>query len=161
MNNYIFYLILFTIVSSFLDFSTNKFYKKIWAKKNKEQKNKILFYLFLHNILYYCIYFSLFFILYYRKSIDIKYVYYYLLILILVPIHWITNNNKCWFTVQQNKLLEIDENYGFRDPYLILTNSYTEIGGENNIRDKIYYYYLISAIVIVTYLIIQKKYPKL
>ena len=42
MNTYLIFLIVFTILTSLIDFYTNKFYKKVWYKKSlKEIERKI------------------------------------------------------------------------------------------------------------------------
>lgn len=156
MNIYLIFLIIYTFFTSIVDFYTNKFYSKVWEKKTTKEKGLLIFYLIFHNILYYLIYFTLFFILYYYKSINIKYLIYYLILLIIIPIHWKTNNNRCWFTVQQNKLLEIDEDYGFRDLYLIFTNTHVNTS-KSSLRNKLYYYYIFFSIIITTLLIIFKN----
>ena len=157
MNLYLNFLIGFTIIASFLDFNSNKFYEKIWDKKSLKEKSLLIFYLFIHNVLYYCIYFTLLFTIYYYKNIKLKYLLGYLVLLILVPIHWKTNDNKCWFTVQQNKLLEINENHGFRDPYMIITNSHSMILGKAaELRNKVYYNYMIFAIIATSIMILMK-----
>ena len=147
MNNYIFFLITYTIIISIIEFYSNKFYNKIWSKKNVREKIGLIFFLLLHNILYYLIYFTLVFNIYYYKSVKIKFMLMYLALLIIVPLHWYTNNNQCWFTVQQNKLLEINIDYGFRDPYLSFTNTHSRGAGSGTIRDKLYYYYLLLSII--------------
>ena len=81
----------------------------------------------------------------------------YLALLIIVPLHWYTNNNQCWFTVQQNKLLEINEDYGFRDPYLIFTNTHSTGAGSGTLRDKLYYYYLLFSIIITSLMLLLKS----
>lgn len=145
--NYFIYLICYVTFFSILDFNINKFYNKIWNKKNLKEKIKLIFYLITHNIIFFIIYFTLFYIFVFYKIIDKKFVLFYLFILIFVVLHWITNNNQCWLTVQQNKLLEISKDYGFRDFYTILTNTYPRGTGSMNIRDKIYYSYLIFAFI--------------
>lgn len=156
MNIYLIYLLSYVIHFSIMDFFTNKFYKRIWHKKKFNEKILLIFYLLLHNTLYYCIYFTLPYILYYHNSIKINYLYNYLVLVIFVPIHWITYNNRCWLTVQQNKLLEISEDYGFRDFISIFFNLQTK-SGDGGIRDTLYYLYLIICIIITIALIFYKQ----
>lgn len=156
MNTYIIYLIVFTIFASLIDFYTNHFYKRVWYKKSLKEKSLLIFYLLFHNVLYYCIYFTLFFTIYYYKTIKLKHLLSYLMLLIIIPLHWKTNDDKCWFTVQQNRLLEINESYGFRDPFLILTNNHSLTSGTGGLRDKLYYNYLIGAIVVTSIMIFIK-----
>ena len=157
MNDYFIYLISYVILFSIFDFYTNKFYKRIWHKKTFSEKILIIFYLLLHNVIYFCIYFTLPYILLYYRNIHINYLYYYLALIVFIPTHWITNDNKCWVTVEQNKLLEISEDYGFRDLTAILFNLHPKSDGGT--RDKIYYFYLMSAIIITFVLIYNKQNP--
>ena len=96
----------------------------------------------------------------YKECNKIKVIYFimYLGLLILVPLHWYTNANKCWSTVTQNKLLGISEDVGFRDFISIILDIDTESGTlkEMTLRDKLYYGYLISSLVIVFLSIIYK-----
>lgn len=154
-NKYVIFLIIYTVFASVIDFYTNRFIPKVWPKRTFSERLQMIFYLVLHNVLYYLIYFTLPFVMYYYKTIKMKPLVSYLALLIAVPLHWKTNNDKCWFTVQQNKLLEIDERYGFRDPYLILTNQQA-CTGNGAIRDKLYYNYLIGALAITSLMIVLK-----
>ena len=151
-NNYVIFLIVYTVFASVIDFYTNRFVPKVWPK-NFSRKVTMIFYLVLHNVLYYLIYFTLPFVIYNYKTVTMKHLIMYLALLIAVPVHWKTNDDKCWFTVQQNKLLEIDERYGFRDPYLILTNQQA-CTGNGALRDKLYYDYLIAALGITSLMIV-------
>ena len=72
-----------------------------------------------------------------------------------MPVHCKTNDNECWFTVKQNRLLEIDEIYYFKYPYLILTNQQA-CKGNGALRDKLYYNYLTTALGITTLIIMLK-----
>lgn len=157
MNNYIFSLFIFTLILSVIDFNNNEFYKKVWNKKSFKDKSFLIFYLIFHNALYFCIYITLFFTLYNYKTININYLFYYLALLVAVPLHWLTNNNQCWFTIQQNKLLEIENDFGFRDPYLVLTNTHARGSGDMTLRDHFYYGYLITAIIITFSMIVVKS----
>ena len=154
-NNYVIFLIVYTVFASVIDFYTNRFVPKVWPKRTLAERLQMIFYLVLHNVLYYLIYFTLPFVIYNYKTVTMKHLVMYLALLIAVPVHWKTNNDKCWFTVQQNKLLEIDERYGFRDPYLILTNQQA-CTGNGALRDKLYYDYLIAALGITSLMIVLK-----
>jgi hypothetical protein len=74
----------------------------------------------------------------------------------MVPLHWKTNDDKCWFTIQQNQLLEINDMYGFRDPCLILTNRQSMTAGTGGLRDKLYYIYFIGSIMATVAMIFMK-----
>ena len=83
----------------------------------------------------------------------------YLVLLFYTLYSWTSNNGKCWFTVEQNKLLGINLNYGFSDFIATLTDTYpktAENKNELNIRDKLYWYYIYSAIGITFYLLYLK-----
>jgi hypothetical protein len=156
MNAYIIFLITFTVVASFIDFYTNKFYAKVWHKKSLKERSLLVFYLLFHNALYYCIYFTILFTIYYYKTIKLQHLVGYLTLLVIVPLHWKTNDDKCWFTVQQNRLLEIDDMHGFRDPCLILTNRHSVTAGTGGLRDKLYYIYFICSIIVTVAMIFMK-----
>ena len=145
--NYFFYMLVYVSIFSFFDFYTNKFYSRIWKKKTFNEKIKLIFYLIVHNLIFYIIFFTFLFILYYYKQINWKESFAYLLVTILIPLHWVTNNNQCAVTVEQNKLLEIPEDYGFRDFYTILTDTYPKASDKSKVRDKLYYGYLITAMI--------------
>jgi len=117
------------------------------------EKFGLVFYMLFHNVLFFCIYITFPFILFKYKSIPTRFIGLYLMLLIAIPLHWVTNNNQCWFTVQQNKLLEIPEDAVFRDPYQIIFNLYTDGSGSMGFRDKAYYGYLITAMVGTAYLL--------
>ena len=155
-NQYLIFMFLYVSIFSIYEIFNNKDYIK--ALKSKDSKKaEIIFYLLLHNIIYVAIYFSLFFIIYNIKTIHINYLYLYLILLISIPTHWIMNNNQCWFTVKQNKLLGIKLDTGFRDFVSIIMNIDTESKTDQfNIRDKIYYGYLIAATIITILLIFFK-----
>ena len=157
--NYFFYMLVYVSIFSFFDFYTNKFYSRIWKKKTFNEKIKLIFYLIVHNLIFYIIFFTFLFILYYYKQITWKESFAYLLVTIAIPLHWVTNNNKCAVTVEQNKLLEIPEDYGFRDFYAILTDIYPRGSDKSKVRDKLYYGYLITAMIstlIITILKLRK-----
>ena len=156
MNIYLTGLFAHVIIFSILDFYTNKFYKKVWNKKKLKDKFLLILLLIFHNVIYYLIYFTLPYILYYYNKLDIKYLILYLSLVTYIPIHWYTNNNQCWFTLQQNNLLEIEKDYGFRDWYSIIFNKYYRGSGDMGLRDQIYYGYLFVSIFITSLLIILK-----
>ena len=120
MNIYIKHFITYVLLISTLDFYTNKFYKRIWNKKSNHEKLLIIFYLVFHNIVYFINYFSVFYLVYFFNDINLVYFILYFFMPISLLIHWKTNNNKCWITVKQNRLLEISDDYGFRDIFAVL-----------------------------------------
>ena len=111
MNSYILSLILFTIIISIADFYTNKYYIRKWNKLILTEKFQLILLLLLHNVIYFIIYFTIFFIPY-TKPI---YIVTYLIFILMVIIHWKTNNNRCKITELQNKLLNTNLSHGYRD----------------------------------------------
>lgn len=143
MNNYLLLLTIFTIGVSILDFYTNKYYSNQWNNMSFQRKIKLILLLLFHNIVYFIIYFSIFFI----YNARLHYIVLYLIFLILVLFHWKTNDNKCKLTQLQNQLLGIDNSIGFRDIYSIITNTYSFNAGSGTIRDQLYSWFIYIAIL--------------
>ena len=152
MNNYLLLLTIFTIGISILDFYTNKYYTNQWNKMSFQRKIKLILLLLFHNIVYFVIYFSIFFI----YNAKLHYIISYLLFLIIVLFHWKTNDNKCRLTQLQNQLLGIDNSIGFRDIYSILTNTYSSNAGSGTIRDNLYNWFIYIAILVCSILLLVK-----
>ena len=93
-NKYVIFLIVYTVFASLIDFYTNRFVPKVWPKRTFNERLQMIFYLVLHNVLYYLIYFTLPFVMYNYKTIKMKYLVGYLALLIAVPLHWKTNDDK-------------------------------------------------------------------
>ena len=145
---YLLCMTLFTIIFSIWDMNTNKHYKNIWKRVDIHHKNKIRFFLFFHNIIYFYLYFTIFFVLssfYYRNinTFQYRFIVVYFLYSLFTIIHWIINNNRCELTLIQNRLLQISSDNGFRDPYTIIYNKYPIIVN-GSLRGQIYY----SAVII-------------
>ena len=157
--NYLIFMVIYVGIFSILELKYNNNYKKALKKKNNWKNIKILLLLLLHNIVYVVIYFTLPYILYYHNLVQLKHLYVYLLLLIYVPIHWYSNDNKCLLTVKQNELLGIDKDTGFRDFISILANINTETGEIDSLnkRDRLYYAYLLIATIVTIGLIYLKS----
>lgn len=152
-------MILFVVIFSYLEAKRNIYY----IRKFKEGKPKILYkltaLLILHNMIYFVLYFSLPLLIYNYRDISKNYLIIYLGLLFYTLYSWTTNGGKCWFTVEQNKLLDIDLGFGFSDFIATLTDTYPKTGknqNELNLRDKLYWYYIYSAIGITFYLLYSK-----
>ena len=158
-NRYVSLITIFTSVFSILDLLKNPNYKKAMKNSCLSKKIKLILLLAIHNIIYFGVYFSLPLFLCYFNQLTSKHLYIYLSVLILVPLHWYTNNNRCWFTVKQNELLGIDIDSGFRDFFAILFDS--DIKSNNGelsiIRNLIYYIYLLFSFIVTLYLIYIKS----
>ena len=153
--NYFKYLLTYVIIFSSLELYTNKFYHKIWNKKTNMEKIKIIFLLIAHSIIYFIIFGTLPYIIIYYKTINWKLILIYLFIAIAIPIHWLTNDGKCCITVEQNKLLEISEDHGFRNIGNILTNTYKR-NNKNLLKDPCIYI-LIIAIISCVVILFKKR----
>lgn len=126
------YMFAFVCIISFLDIYKNRHYKMAWSRLNGDQKIKLICLLFVHNIIYFALYFTFFFIIYgilnrnkYRQGLKVI-AFLYSVLLSVTVYHWYTNNDKCEFTVATNKILGIDEDTPFRDFFSIIFNTYPE-----------------------------------
>lgn len=155
---YFTFMVAYVILFSALELIKNKHYNNSLKRQSLFINIKIILLLLIHTAVYVAIYFTFPFLLYNFNKIKVIYFIMYLGLLILVPLHWYTNANKCWSTVTQNKLLGISEDVGFRDFISIILDIDTESGTlkEMTLRDKLYYGYLISSLVIVFLSIIYK-----
>ena len=153
---YIYSLIVFTIVFSFLDFTTNKYYIKEYKSLTTQKKIELVSLLLFHNVIYFTLYFSLFFILYDYKKIHSRYILLYFFYVVGVIVHWKTNNNRCMFTEMTNRILKIDKSIGFRDPINILFNIQSENAGEGTLRDKIYMLIIVTSVFVSLFLYLKK-----
>ena len=138
------------IIFSIAYFKRNKHYRKVWTKRLFKEKVALLTLLVFHNVLFFTIYATLPFLAFYYKELAGHYFLMYLGILIGIILHSVTNNNQCWSTVKQNELLEIDKYAGFRDFYAIIFNVYSVDAGKMGLRGKVYYGYLITAMLVTT-----------
>ena len=139
---YIKLMIVFVVGMSILELVKNKYYKKHWRSYGLFDRFLLVALVFFHNFLYYILYFTIFFVIYiyfskrgtrgtreareasewYRKSK--WFIALYLLLCILLLLHWRTNNNMCQFTVWQNRYMKIADDEGFRDPYNVFNDIY-------------------------------------
>ena len=135
-------MIVFVVGMSLLELVKNKYYKKHWGSYGLFDRFLLVALVFFHNFLYYILYFTIFFVIYiyfstrgtrgtrearesrewYRKSK--LFIGLYLLLCILLLLHWRTNNNMCQFTVWQNRYMKIADDEGFRDPYNVFNDIY-------------------------------------
>jgi len=157
MNTYIFTLLLFTIICSIADFYTNKNYARVWDKKTTQEKLYMILLLFIHYAIYFFIYVTLIFVILKHKTIKTKYLLLYLFILIIIPLRWYTNNEKCYITELQNKLLEIDEKCRFRDIFALLHDTYV-CDETATLKDNVYYYYIFFSMIYVILIISIRLY---
>ena len=151
---YVYGAVAFTIFFSIADSVTNKFYRRIWHKKTNNERIKLIGLLFFHNVVFFTIYFTSFYLIWgfmngvYKKKRGNAFKFgiaagVYVLYMLGTLYHWKTNNDKCELTEMQNRLLEIGEENGFRDWISILTNNYPKSSkgadGGKGFRSQMYH----------------------
>jgi hypothetical protein len=160
IQKYLVYITIFVVLFSYLEAKRNKHYIKKFKEGNPKTISLLIGLLLFHNILYFGIYFSLPLLIYNFREINSNYLIAYIGLLGSILLSWSSNDGKCWFTVEQNKLLGIDTEYGFSDFIAILSNTHPKITKSSektlNLRDKLYWYYIYSAIGITFYLLYLK-----
>lgn len=152
-------LFMYVIIFSIWDFKTNEHYFDKWESLSFYDKLRLSILIVVHNILFFFIYFTVFFI-----SVGIikreLYVKLYLGLVVAVLLHWLTNNNRCIFTQWHNRIIGISDDVGFRDFYAIIMNIQTETSanfkGSNgekvmSIRSVIYYSLICTNILFCLY----------
>ena len=157
IQKYLVYITIFVVLFSYLEAKRNKHYRKKFKEGNPKTISLLIGLLLFHNILYFGMYFSLPLLIHHFREINSNYLVAYIGLLVFTLLSWSTNDGKCWFTVEQNKLLEIDLGFGFSDFIATLTDTYPKTGkNELNLRDKLYWCYIYSAIGISFYLLYLK-----
>ena len=150
----LYYLYFFLILTFCLDFFRNKDYYNIWDKKTFFEKMLLIYYLIIHNFIYFVAYiFPI--ILFLNKSCNKYYLLFYIFFAIGTLISWYLYNDFCFLTVKQNELLEIDKDYKFRSPEDIILNRHIKLSENNKLFNDMYYYYLYFTIIFSTFLFIR------
>ena len=166
---YVYGILAFTIFFSIADSATNKFYRRVWNKKTNKERTKLIGLLFFHNIVFFTIYFTSFYLIwglvngvYKKRRVDALKLGLaagvYILYMVGTLHHWKTNNDKCELTEIQNRLLEIGEENGFRDWISILMNTYPKSskGTGGGLRSKMYHtaivFNILTAGMIILYM---------
>ena len=131
---YFYLMVVFVVGMSLLEMVKNKYYKKHWGSYSLIDQILLVGLVLFHNFLYYVLYFTAFFIVYRyfypgarsikKEKMENSLVALYLLLCILLLLHWRTNNNMCQFTVWQNQYMKIAYDEGFRDPYNVFNDIY-------------------------------------
>ena len=154
---YLLSLIIFVVSMSFLDFSTNKYYKNAVKNESINVKIKLGVLLLVHNIVYFIQYFTILFIIFNYKKISPKLMIIYQFSLFGTMLHWITNDRRCILTELTNDILKIKRSrrMGMRDPYGIIFNIYYENDGTGTLRDNLYWTYILGTCTILTLLIFK------
>ena len=131
-------LLVYTLVFSVADGLTNRFYNRVWPRATACQRRRLLFFLVAHNAMYYLMYISPLVLLARYAHVRLGWFVLYLAGLAVLQLHWWTNDDRCGLTDIQNDLLGIDDDYTFRDPYAIATNTYPR---NSPARSRMYHYY--------------------
>lgn len=131
---YFYLMVVFVVGMSILEMMKNKYYKKHWRRYGLLDQFLLVGLVLFHNLLYYVLYFTVVFIAYRyfyggavrgeKEKMENSLVALYLLMCILLLLHWRTNNNMCQFTVWQNRYMKIADDEGFRDPYNVFNDIY-------------------------------------
>lgn len=153
MQTYIYTLLILSIVFSVIEFKTNKFIKE------KKLRLNLLLTLFLHYLLYFCIHLTILFV-FIPNYLPTWFVQLYILFQVLVLISWFLFDNKCIITLITNKLMNISNDFAFRDPMDIIKNKYRKIKSfKDNLdfNDKFHYFFITATISLSIYILLQKK----
>jgi len=135
-----FIITLLSLIFSVLDLLKNKYYKEKMIESGKGKIAILAFLLFIHNAVIFYVSLSPIYIILTDTTIIYKLLY--IVFLVFLRLHWYLNNNKCVITQLQNKLMDLDEKTGNRDPCDILFDKY------NTNKGKIYVYYIIFALTV-------------
>ena len=138
-------MLVYTLVLSIADGVTNRFYKRVWPHATGCRRRRLLFYLVLHNGMYFLLYVLPIVLLACYSFVRLGWFVLYLLGLVGLQLHWWTNNDRCGLTDIQNQLLGIDDNNTFRDPYAVVTNTYPR---NSLARSRKYHQYTIGCAVV-------------
>ena len=117
-------LLVYTLVFSIADGVTNRFYKRAWPRATACRRRRLVFYLVVHNALYFLLYLFPLVLLARYARVRLGWFVVYLAGLAVLQLHWWTNDDRCGLTDVQNELLGIADDYTFRDPYAVVTNTY-------------------------------------
>ena len=147
-------MIVYTIIISYVDFTTNKYYLDKWPRMIMKQKIELLLLLLIHNFIYAFLYFTIFFII--SGCIkDRTFIAIYLIVCCTTKLHWKTNKEKCFITEWQNDVMGI-KGVGFRDLYNVITNTYSE-NEANNVRSYFYHTAILTNIIFSAYYLLKKS----
>lgn len=135
-------LLVYTLVFSVADGVTNRFYKRAWPRATACRRRRILFFLVVHNAMYFLLYISPLVLLTRYACVRLGWFVVYLLGLAVLQLHWRTNNDRCGLTDIQNDLLGINDDYTFRDPYAVATNTYPR---NSPARSRLYHSYTLAC----------------
>ena len=115
---------------------------RAWPRATACQRRRILFFLVVHNAMYYLLYISPLVLLARYAHVRLGWFVLCLAGLAVLQLHWRTNNDRCGLTDIQNDLLGINDDYTFRDPYAVATNTYPR---NSPARSRLYHSYTLAC----------------
>jgi len=153
MNEYLISILILSVVLSGIELNTNKNFK------NEEKRLSLILTVILHYIIYFFIYLTLLFVLI-PSYLPSWFILGYIIFLMLVLASWLLFDNKCIITVLTNNMVNISEENAFRDPFDIISNSYAKVRSLDepmSFRDKLYYFFVISSILVSIFILLSKS----
>lgn len=132
MSFYIIYFIVITLVSiiyTLIEINTNKYLiERKRTHSDKMMKSYII--IFIHAIFYFTMMYTLFMIILIYK-VPKRFIIGYIIYLILLIIHWKTNNDQCFITNLLNTELELPNNLGFRGIEHVIKDVYPRVSSDD------------------------------
>ena len=119
---YIVILLTYSSLYTLYEINMNKKYKK----QKQPDKTLLTLLVYIHAMVYFIISFSIFFIMY-SKNVNNNLILGYIMILILLLIHWATNDNKCYLTELMNEYFGFQRNDNFRTVIDIYNDDYPTV----------------------------------
>ena len=122
MWTYIVVLLTYSSLYTLYEMNFNKKYTKI----NQPKKTLLALLVYIHAMVYFIISFSIFFIMF-GKDVNKNLILAYIILLILLLVHWATNDNKCYLTELMNEYFGFPRNDNFRTVIDIYNNKYPQV----------------------------------
>ena len=116
---YIVFLLTYSSLYTLIELNLNKNYRRIHGL----DKLYLAALVYIHAVIYFIISFSIFFIVL-GKNVNKNLILAYIVILLLLLIHWSSNDNKCYLTEVMNELYGFPRHGNFRTPIDIYNNDY-------------------------------------
>ena len=114
-DNFLIFIFTFTLLSFVMDIFTNPCFLHLIDNENHAtfEKFSILQFLFVHHLLAVVLYFG-------WLSPSRTFLQFYVLLVVLILFHWMTNNQRCILTQIINRYCGYDDNELFHDIFYIL-----------------------------------------
>ena len=154
-----YYILLISIFLTDLDIMTNKFMKNQMIHYSPMKKLKIILILWFHIFLWILLNATTFFVvlnvfdLY--KSSKIIYIV-GLGIMVLITGLWVVFNNRCIVTVKFNEFIGVNPSYGYRTPFMVLSNDQSTMI-KDNVLSKVGDYSINIVVILLLIYILRNK----